>query len=233
MIVIPKDIPFLEFYESASEGLPPASPSDPSAPAYSPDFSDTSFRSYFSSMMRDIRKYTIWMAVLFAVSILFGYIFGFYVPSFFETLSAFFQFPELSSFDLMLTIFVQNTKVAAMLIFLGFIFAALPILVVFFNGFTIGIVSEVVIREEGFLYLLIGLLPHGIIELPLIFISAGLGFKMGVGTLQVIFQRKSVSSFLFDFLAATLLFLIVIVPLLFVAAVIESYVTGFLLEWLF
>ena len=233
MIIIPEDIPFLEFNETASEGLPSASPSDPPVPVYSPESSDFSFRRHLSSMIPDIRKYTILMAVLFSFSIIFGYIFGFYVPSFFEELSALFQFPELGAFDLMLKIFVQNTKVAAMLIFLGFIFAALPILVIFFNGFTIGIVSEVVIREEGFLYLLIGLLPHGIIELPLIFISAGLGFKMGVGTLQVIFQRKSVQSFLFDFLAAAILFLIAIVPLLFVAAMIESYVTGFLLEQLF
>ena len=173
------------------------------------------------------------MAVLFAVSIFFGYIFGFYVPSFFEKLSAVYQFSELGAFDLMLTIFVQNTKVAGMLVLFGFVFAALPVLVVSYNGFALGVISEAVIPEDGILYLLIGLLPHGIVELPLIFVSAGLGFKMGAGTLQVIFQKKSLRSFLFDFLAVGFLFLIVIVPLLFVAAMIESYVTMPLLEWLF
>ena len=203
---------------------------DAAAVAALPEFS---FRRHLFSMIPDIRKYTLWMVFIFVLSLACGYLFGFYTPSFFEMLSDYFHFPEYSAFDFLLFIFFNNVKVAGLLVFLGCLFAVLPILIVFSNGFLIGIVSESIIRTNGLFFLLVGLLPHGIIELPIILISAGIGFKMGVGTLQVIFQKKSIRLFLFDFLAAIILFVIVIVPLLFAAAMIEVYVTGFLLDNLF
>ena len=193
-----------------------------------------SLRRHLSSMIPDIRKYTIWLTAMFVVSLPLGYVVGFYTPSLLDTVVDSMNLPETeSSFEFMISIFLNNSKAAGMLVFLGFIFAVLPIFSIFMNGMIIGIFSEYVIRTEGFSFLLVGLLPHGIIEIPLILLSAGIGFKMGVGTLQVIFKKKSIRLFLFDFLAAALLFLIVIVPLLLVAALIESYVTGFLLEQLF
>jgi Uncharacterized membrane protein len=192
-----------------------------------------SFRRHLSSMMPDIRKYTMWLAVLFFFSLICGYIYGYYYPSFFDTLSRFFQIPERSAVDLVLFIFVNNARIAGMLVFLGFIFAVLPVFIVFANGFMVGIVSESIIRTDGLLFLLVGLLPHGIIEIPLILFSAGIGFKMGVGTLQVIFGKKNLKVYLFDFFTAAVIYAVCIVPLLFAAAMIEVYVTGFLLEYLF
>ena len=174
------------------------------------------------------------MTVLFAFSSICGYILGFYNPSLFDMLMASIALPDSeTSFELALSIFLNNTKVAGMLVFLGFIFAIIPIMILFMNGTFIGIIAEYVIYTRGLPFLLVGLLPHGIIEIPIILLSAGIGFKIGAGTLQVIFQKKRIRLFLFDFLATAVFFLIFIVPLLFVAAMVESYVTGFLLEQLF
>jgi len=198
--------------------------------------SDISSFSFYSSMLRmiaDTRKYVFGLTILFLFSLVLGYVYGYYYPSFFDTLSRFFQIPERSAADLMLFIFTNNARIAGMLVFLGFIFAVLPAFIVFANGFMVGIVSESIIRTDGLFFLLVGLLPHGIIEIPLILFSAGIGFKMGVGTLQVIFGKKNLKMYLFDFFTAAVIYAVFIVPLLFAAALIEVYVTGFLLEYLF
>ena len=195
---------------------------------------ETSYSFYPSllSMVADTRKYVFWLTILLSFSVVLGYFFGLYNPSFIETLLDLFVLPEHTTFELAVYIFLNNTRVAALLVFFGFIFALLPVFIVFFNGMTIGIVSEWIIREEGLLFLIVGLLPHGIIEIPAILFSAGIGFKMGVGALQVLFRKKPLRAYLHDFLTAAGIFVLIILPLLLAAAFIESYVTGFLLEYI-
>jgi len=188
---------------------------------------------YISSLLLDIRKYVFWSTALFAFSLLLGYVISFYNPSLLDTLMASVNLPEPGPpFEFAVLIFINNAQIAGMLVFLGFIFALLPILILFVNGMFVGVVSESVLRTESLAFLLVGLLPHGIIEIPLILISAGLGIKMGVGTFQVFLSVKNIRQYLLDFLVIAGIFFIIIVPLLFVAAMIESYVTGFLLEYL-
>ena len=200
--------------------------------------SDSNYSFYPSllSMVADTKKYVLGLTVLFSMSIVIGYIFGMHNPSSIETIIEGFAdiiIPEHTSFELMTFIFFNNLKVAAIAIFLGCFFAIIPIFMVFFNGIIIGIVAESFIREAGLLFLVVGLLPHGIIEIPMILFSAGIGCKMGVGALQVIIRKKTARSYLHDFVTATWIFVLIILPLLLAAAFIESYVTAFLLEQMF
>lgn len=85
------------------------------------------------------------------------------------------------------------------------------------NGFVLGFAASVSSAENGLL-VLFRLIPHGIFELPAIFISLGLGVKLGT----FIFQKspgKSLKEYLRNSARA---YLLVVLPLLVVAAIIEG-----------
>jgi stage II sporulation protein M len=79
-----------------------------------------------------------------------------------------------------------------------------------------------VVYEEGILVLW-RLLPHGIFELPALFLSAGLGLRLGT----FIFRKnklKSLKNYLFESLRV---FLFIIFPFLLIAAIIEGILISF------
>src|SRR3989344_3502444 len=65
---------------------------------------------------------------------------------------------------------------------------------------------------------LLRIFPHGIFELPAIFISFGLGIRLGL----FIFTANEKNSFKDYILGSLKVFLLIIIPLLIIAAVIES-----------
>ena len=88
------------------------------------------------------------------------------------------QTEGLSRFELIQFILINNLQVSFGAIVLGIFFGIFPILFAISNGYFLGIISLESIKEKGFLILL-NLLPHGIFELPAIFISLGLGLFLG------------------------------------------------------
>jgi len=114
-------------------------------------------------------------------------------------------------------IFTNNIQSGFMGMFFGFFLGIFPILATFANGYIVGYVSSSVISSSGIISLL-SILPHGIFELPAIFISFGMGIKFGT----FIFyknKRKYLSKFLIDSLRV---FVFVVLPLLIIAAIIEG-----------
>jgi len=68
------------------------------------------------------------------------------------------------------------------------------------------------------------LFPHGIFELPAVFISLALGMKLGT----FIFQKKKMNSFKDYLWNSFRIFIFVVIPLLVIAAFIEGYLFYFL-----
>lgn len=220
-------------------------------PVAKPAFSFREALGHFSclkwlkSVLSDNLISSLWMAVLFFGMMTVSYVIGRYEPGIFDYLLSLGGLPEGDAFDMMLYIFFNNSRIVFILIFFGFLFAVLPVLIVIVNGFAIGIVAEAVVRREGLSFLLVGLLPHGLIEIPLILLGAGIGFRMGVsftrflaGFIEDFFHirllgGKTGRQFLADFINAAGVFFLFILPLLLAAAVIEVYLTGPLLEALF
>lgn len=192
-------------------------------------FSGKSIQNHFISLLSSAAKPVLWMTILFTVSMIIGYIAGQFYPELFDDLSNSLVLPDGSAFSIMLHIFFNNVRVVFMLIFLGFVLGFLPIMIVVVNGFAIGIVSEYIIRNESFLFLLTGLAPHGIIEIPIILLGAGVGYSSGMTASHVLVKNKTFADFKQSFINATWIFCLLVVPLLFVAAIIEVYVTGALL----
>lgn len=128
---------------------------------------------------------------------------------------------DLSGFELVLFILQNNMQTALIGMLLGVVFGFFPFMAAVSNGVVLGYVMRKVSAVAG-----IGefwrLLPHGIFELPAIFISLGLGIKLGFS----LFSGKK--EFNQRFYESINVFLFVVIPLLIVAAIIE----GTLIAWL-
>lgn len=88
-------------------------------------------------------------------------------------------FQNLNILGKIIFIFLNNLLVALISVFLGAILGLFPIFIALMNGFVVGIVAGKVLESNGVGYLLVGLVPHGIFEIPAILIAIGLGLKFG------------------------------------------------------
>lgn len=157
---------------------------------------------------------------LFAVLTLVGYFFPiFYVDQITNILKGLFlEFQGLTIWQTILKIFINNTLVSFMTIVLGILIGLFPLMTIIQNGYILGFVARTATRAEG-LGILWRLLPHGIFELPAIFIAIGLGLKLG----EKVLKRDKPIKFLGQ---ALKVFVLIIIPLLVVAAVIEGTLIG-------
>jgi stage II sporulation protein M len=123
----------------------------------------------------------------------------------------------LSQVGLIKFIFLNNIQSSFAGMIFGFLFGIFPLIATVFNGYVVGFVSSIAVEQGGIITLL-DLLPHGIFELPAIFISLGLGLKFGT----FLFQKNIKKSFNNFFIESMRVFVFVILPLLIIAAVIEG-----------
>ena len=112
----------------------------------------------------------------------------------------------------------QNNLISS---FIGLLFGVFlgifPIIGTLINGLLLGYVYSMVSVTEG-LGVIWMLIPHGIFELPAVFISLGLGLKLGM----FIFAKNKKKE-LFERLNKSLkVFLMIVLPLLIIAAIIEG-----------
>lgn len=141
--------------------------------------------------------------------------------------------PQLSFF---IFIFLNNSIKSVVIIFLGALLGILPALFLLINGAVIGYLIHLNAIQGQDLFTLIvkGLLPHGIIEIPAIIIACAFGLKFGSRVLSAMFRagRRSGGEGADwpDFMRQTLTASVWIVILLFVAAIIESTITFWLLS---
>lgn len=157
---------------------------------------------------------------VFVITILIGYFFPiFFTEEILEVLKSLaLAFEGLTTFQIIIKILFNNSMVTLLTIIMGIIFGILPLWTTIQNGYIIGFIINKVIESEGPLVLW-RLLPHGIFELPAIFISIGLGLKIG----EKVIKRDNPGLFLLDSLRV---FLLIILPLLIIAAVIEGLLIG-------
>lgn len=124
---------------------------------------------------------------------------------------------NMSQAGLILYIFENNLQSSFFGLFLGFFLGIFPLMASVANGYLLGFVSSTVVREEGFLVLW-RLFPHGIFELPAVFISLGLGLRLGT----FLFRRKKAEFFRDCFMNSLRIFVFIVIPLLVIAAIIEG-----------
>lgn len=177
--------------------------------------------------LKSIRVYMLFSVALFALTAIMGYLAAELDPELasswtreLEMLRWIMDQPPLL---IMIIIFLKNLLSCAMAVLLGLGLGLVPLLVVTSNGFLLGIVSYGAIQKEGVLYLLAGILPHGIIELPMVLLSIAIGFRLGY--LLVLTLLKEEADLAGETRMAVHFMWRWIMPLLFVAAAIETFIT--------
>lgn len=135
---------------------------------------------------------------------------------------------DLSSLSLAIGLFVNNTRASFLIAATGFIPIFLPTLgILFFNGAIIGVLfayMNVKAAEVSIFSMFVsGILPHGIFEIPAVILSGAIAFYVTFG----IYRRFNDSRYSFRdcVMNAAKTFLFVVVPLLVVAAFVESFIT--------
>lgn len=122
-----------------------------------------------------------------------------------------------------LMIFFKNLLVVLTSIAFSPLFLIQPVIILLFNGWFIGLLSAAVVQDESIWFLLAGLLPHGIFELPALFMGEALAFSFGATLLRAFFKGQTGD--LVARLKKDLRLLVPITVLFLIAAVIETYVT--------
>jgi stage II sporulation protein M len=130
---------------------------------------------------------------------------------------------SLPSFMIMTVIFLKNLLTCAMSVLLGLGLGIVPFLVVTSNGFLLGVVAYGILNKEGFPFLLAGILPHGIIELPTVLVSIAIGFRLGyLLTIAILGEKPDLVG---EIRNAVHILIRLIMPLLLLAAFIETFIT--------
>lgn len=180
----------------------------------------------------NIKKYISVMSLLFFISILLGYSFALHnkelASKLTNEISSSLNFvKKLSPFYIFLFIFLNNAIKSLVVILLGFFFGIAPLIFIFSNGYILGIVVAITSLKAGWSQVILGLVPHGILEVPAVIIASGYGFWLGVKFYR---KLKYKEPFKNAFIYSMKKFCKVILPLLLVAAIIETFFTPHILK---
>lgn len=169
--------------------------------------------------LKECRIYFAIVVALFFLAVLTGFFFPVFfadfIMKFIEEISA--KTAGFGYWRLFLFILQNNLLASVTGFLLGVAFGIIPLFYTLLNGYVLGFVAGRSVDAAGF-GVLWRLAPHGIFELPALFISLGLGLKMGL----FVFSRKKKQKFSDVFKRALITFVLVVIPLLIIAAVIEA-----------
>ena len=168
---------------------------------------------------------------LFGFSLGMGYILGNTIPK--STMNDILgSFPDITNMSILelFGFIAANNAVKSLLFMLGGLLGGvLPLFFVIFNGFFIGYVAYTLGSVYGLGYIVAGLTPHGVIEIPAIILAMSIGISLGYAALN---SLRGEGSIMKEARPALGLFLTRVVPMLIIAAVIEVTITPLIMALL-
>lgn len=126
-----------------------------------------------------------------------------------------------------LIIFFNNMLKTFIVIALGALAGIVPIVFLLTNGFVIGILLFLTMQTRGIWSFVLAIAPHGVLEIPAVLIGAGVGLLLGVRVAKRVLGRDD-RSLVPEAKKALRLFVLVVIPMLLVAALVETYLTELL-----
>ena len=180
-------------------------------------------RSYFGEVFQTLREAQGFLALavlFFAVGAVAGYLSPEAGERLLESFGEFVAgLAGRSAPELMLIIFLRNAVVALLSILAGVALGVFPLFSALTNGMLFGAVMMLLPGDVW------RVIPHGIFELPAIFIAWGLGLWCGAW----LFQRRR-GALIKDRVRRSLrVFLGLVLPLLLVAAIIEGWAMAWIM----
>ncbi|BAU26062.1 stage II sporulation protein M [Aneurinibacillus soli] len=146
---------------------------------------------------------------------------------------------EQTGADIFWLIFRNNVMVAMMMIGLGiFFFGIYPAFTLLMNGAILGFLLKTISSKgiSASKVLIGGILPHGILELSMIILSGAIGMKLGIRLYEWVLamlvpeRRRMANDRLYKLLEQLPLLFGTVVLGLFVAAIIETMITPYILQ---
>lgn len=168
--------------------------------------------------IKESKAYIYSVIIIFAISLFYGAIFHDQLNFLSEYITNIIKLTEnLSGIKLIAFILNNNIISSFFGLFFGILFGFFSIFNTLFNGIMIGFVLEKVSSTSGILQIW-RLFPHGIFELPAIFVSLGLGLKLGT----FVFKKDKIKTLKEYLRLSWITFLLIVIPLLVIAAIIEG-----------
>ena len=121
-------------------------------------------------------------------------------------------------------IFFKNLSVLLFSFIFSPILCLLPVLALVLNGIILSLVVVIVAQEKSLGFVLAGLLPHGIFEIPAFIIGEAAALSFGAMVIMALISTEK-RKLLKPNLKQNLKYLVVASALLVPAAIIETYVT--------
>ncbi len=192
------------------------------------------------SAIRAERRYFTMMAVVFVTSAVTGYFQGDSLTTFLKQAGVFEEIEKVvqsiqsqpTFLNAFVSIFLNNLFATMMIILLGALFFGIyPFSAMLMNGMLLGTTLHVASHDSGqnpWAIFVQSILPHGIMELPALFMAAGLGIHLGMAVLRRVLsvfssERMQASIAEWKRIRSRLVpNLTAIVVLLFLAAVVEA-----------
>jgi stage II sporulation protein M len=168
--------------------------------------------------LKENRSYVYAVILLFAAGIVIGAAFSdkfTFIDDFLKGIAE--KTAGMSTPRLILFIFQNNLQSAFAGLFFGIVLGIFSIFDCILNGVVLGYVMKRVWMNSGF-WDFWRILPHGIFELPAIFISLALGLKLGM----FIFAKAKIKELKKRLLNSAIIFVVIVIPLLVAAAIIEG-----------
>jgi len=109
---------------------------------------------------------------------------------------------------------------------LGVIFGLIPLLFIVVNGFIIGIVLYVSSMKIGTWTTIMLIVPHGVIEIPALILGCSYGLWFGKMLIWKMRGKKVSIKGCMKYLITN--YIKIILPMLVVAALVETYITPFI-----
>lgn len=188
----------------------------------------TKYLKEASQYLKSIRSYILFSSYIFIVAILGGYFFAQNYPretqQVIEELKEFFSgSEEMTDWQIFLFILENNVTKLFLALVLGIFAGLIPLLSILANGMILGIFAQIVSQELSWNFFILGILPHGIIEIPVLILSAAIGIRIGKSAVWRLLGRDK--NFIKEFTKAIRFYIMILVPLIFIAALIETFIT--------
>ena len=135
----------------------------------------------------------------------------------------------LPQFAVFVIILIKNSVALLLTFVFSPVLCLMPVISLVLNGGIIGFISALVAEQESVGFVLAGLLPHGIFEIPALIIGQAAALSFGTMAFLSLFQKRN-RSLLLPNLKQNFRYLLIALALLLPAAIIETYITPLLLN---
>jgi|Deesub1362A_J573_1020465.scaffolds.fasta_scaffold00145_43 stage II sporulation protein M len=186
---------------------------------------NTSFSESFKReriLFSELKVEFLFMSTLFVMSAIGGYLYGIKNPEIYQQMAEILQ--SIFSMDLTIVqgsyifiiVLINNVVKTFLTVVLG-ITVLFPLIFIIGNGVVLGVFLAGASADHSLLFVAFSILPHGIIEIPTAVYAASLGLHAGL--LKI--RKKDEYALKRAFTS----YKSIILPLIFIAAIIEAFIT--------